>query len=249
MTVSDSGLTAFTANCVRSIDRWTNDEIKLVGESLPLTVYASDAASSARLSSGSPAPLGKDGTARVVLLDGAEDLLDEASVLGPEEARQWLKLAVVRRALETHEYVVFADGATTFERAGGVAYCVEQLAAAAIKAKEIAAAREAEREAKEAEALLKPMSASAARAKVRKYVVGSHLPSPSHTFHRLLRCSASTSRRPVAAAPAPRATRWSCCCRATACATTSPTPRSASSGLASSRSPADPLCTPWKAES
>ena len=102
VTVSDSNLTAFTANSVRSLDRWTDGEIKLVGESLPLTVYATDAAASARLSSSSPAPLGKDGTARVVLLDGAEDLLDEAKSLGPEEARQWLKLAVVSTPNASH---------------------------------------------------------------------------------------------------------------------------------------------------
>ena len=62
---------------------------------------------------------------------------------------------------------MFADCATTFERAGGVAYCVEQLAAAAEKAKEIAAEREAEREAAAASATGGgPMSAGAARAMV-----------------------------------------------------------------------------------
>jgi len=135
VTVADGQSVPFVANCLHSLDRCLLDEVKLVGQALPLTIYATDAGTAARLTTEAPTPLSPE-AAHVVLLDGAEDLLEEARALAPAERLQWFKLAVIRRALDTHEVVVFVDASTVFERAGCVPRALEPLLASAAEAAE-----------------------------------------------------------------------------------------------------------------
>ena len=135
VTVADGNSIPFVANCLHSLDRCLLGEVELVGQALPLTIYAADAGTAARLTTDAPTPLSPE-VAHVVLLDGAEDLLEEARALAPAERLQWLKLAVIRRALDTHEVVVFVDASTVFERAGCVPRAVEPLLASAVEAQE-----------------------------------------------------------------------------------------------------------------
>lgn len=112
ITLTNSGYLAFTVNCLLTLDT--------VGEAPPLTVYCADGPSLARL---------RESAAAAQLVPMHEEAL--ATFLQWKEkgwARlMWLKCEAMRRALATHEFVVFTDGDITYERRGAIAYCVDVL--------------------------------------------------------------------------------------------------------------------------
>lgn len=119
VTLTNTGYLPFTANCQVSLD--------VVGEPVPLTVFCADGASFDRLRAANDA---KGPHARKpMLVPMHEDAL--GTFLSWKQkgwARlMWLKCEAMRRALSTHEFVVFTDGDITYERRGAIAHCVEVL--------------------------------------------------------------------------------------------------------------------------
>lgn len=110
VTLTNFGYLPYTVNCLTSLE--------LVGERVPLTVYCADSKSHYRLSK-----------MHQNVVQMHEEGLDRfLAWKQPGWARlMWLKCEIMRRALATHEFVVFTDGDITYERPGAVAHCVELL--------------------------------------------------------------------------------------------------------------------------
>ena len=125
VTVAHAGNVALVANCLASHAKLEMDEVALLGEALTLTVHCADDNAYGRLT----AMLSAAPQATAKVLPPPVSLID--TPVATDAQRKWFHLDVMRRALETHKYAVFVNGASHFERAGGAGHCVEALATAA----------------------------------------------------------------------------------------------------------------------
>ena len=112
ITLTNAGYIHYTRNCLASLQR--------TQEPLPLTCHCTDIDSHAKLAA-----------------EGASAALVDASSFGYSVGGEFhgfkkaglnvlmhLKLALVRRALLTHRFVVYTDGDIVYERPGVLAYCL-----------------------------------------------------------------------------------------------------------------------------